>query len=135
MWQAWADYIVVMRAPGKNADPVKTELSQEEWIEYARPVWYGIRETDVLGVSEAREQHDERHVATCKLETVMRCIRLWSNPGELVLDPFMGIGTTGYVAVQHGRRAIGCELKRSSSRRPAATSRADNVLTLGLDVA
>ena len=134
---AFADFIIVFRAPGDNAVPILgDQISNDEWIEWARPIWYGIRESATLNAAEAREQRDERHIAALQLETVMRCIRLWSNPGELVLDPFMGIGTTGYVAVQHGRRAIGCELKRSYFEAACRNiSRADNVLTLGLDVA
>ena len=132
---AFADFIIVFRAPGENAVPIRgDQISNDEWIEWARPIWYGIRESATLNAAEAREQKDERHIAALQLETVMRCIRLWSNPGELVLDPFMGIGTTGYVAVQHGRRAVGCELKRSYFEAACRNiDRADNVLTLGLD--
>lgn len=111
MWQAWADYIVVMRAPGKNSEPVKTDLTQEEWIEYARPVWYGIRETDVLGVSEARENDDERHLCPLQLPVIERCVRLWSAPGEVVLSPFAGIGSEGVISVRSGRKFVGIELK------------------------
>ena len=134
---AFADFILVFRAPGENAIPIlDDQITNNEWIEWARPIWYGIRESATLNAAEAREERDERHIAALQLETVMRCIRLWSNPGELVLDPFMGIGTTGYVAVQHGRRAIGCELKRSYFDAACRNiARADNVLTLGLDVA
>jgi len=133
---AFADFIIVFRAPGENAVPILgDQISNDEWIEWARPIWYGIRESATLNAAEAREQRDERHIAALQIETVMRCVRLWSNPGELVLDPFMGIGTTGYVAVQHGRRAIGCELKRSYFEAACRNiERADNVLTLGLDM-
>jgi len=95
MWQAWADYVVVMRAPGKNAEPIDTDLTQEEWIEYARPVWYGIRETDVLGVNQARESDDERHLCPLQLPVIERCVRLWSGKGEVVLSPFAGVGSEG----------------------------------------
>ena len=111
MWQAWADYIVVMRTPGKNAEPVQTDLTQEEWIEYARPVWHGIRETDVLGVTEARENDDERHLCPLQLPVIERCVRLWSGPGEVVLSPFAGIGSEGVVSLQQGRKFVGIELK------------------------
>lgn len=111
MWQAWADYLLVFRTPGDNPDPVATDLTQEEWIEYARPVWYGIRETDVLGVHEARENDDERHLCPLQLPVIERCVRLWSAPGEVVLSPFAGIGSELVVAVQQRRRAIGVELK------------------------
>jgi DNA modification methylase len=111
MWQAWADYLVVFRVPGNNPAPVATELTQEEWIDYARPVWYGIRETDVLGAHEARENDDERHLCPLQLPVIERCVRLWSGRGETVLSPFAGIGSEGVGALRHGRRFVGVELK------------------------
>jgi DNA modification methylase len=77
-------------------------------------VWTDIRETDVLdGYKSAREDKDEKHVCPLQLEVIRRCIKLYSNPGELVLDPFMGIGSTAYVALELGRSAVGFELKES----------------------
>jgi DNA modification methylase len=111
MWQAWADYLVVFRTPGDNPEPVVTDLSQEEWIEYARPVWYGIRETDVLSASEARDNDDERHLCPLQLPVIERAVRLWSGAGEVVLSPFAGIGSEGVGALRHGRRFVGIELK------------------------
>lgn len=108
---ALADYILVFRKPGDNPIPVKPDLSNDDWIEWARPVWYGIKESDTLNVREARENRDERHLCPLQLGTIERCIRLWSNRGETVLSPFAGIGSEGYVAIQQGRRFIGCELK------------------------
>ena len=116
MWQAWADYVVVFRAPGKNDKPVPSELTQEEWIEYARPVWHGIRETDVLGAHEARENDDERHLCPLQLPVIERCVRLWSGRGETVLSPFAGIGSEGVGSLRHGRRFVGIELKPSYFR-------------------
>jgi DNA modification methylase len=113
MWQAWADYVVVMRAPGRNDKPIRSDLTQDEWIAWAHPVWSGIRETDVLGVHEARENEDERHLCPLQLPVIERCVRLWSAPGEVVLSPFAGIGSEGHVSVRHGRRFVGVELKRS----------------------
>jgi DNA modification methylase len=110
---ALADYVVLMRAPGDNSVPILPSISNDEWIEWARPIWYGIRESDTLSVAEAREQQDERHICPLQLGTIERCIRLWSNTGETVLDPFNGIGSVGYVAIQHGRRYLGVELKPS----------------------
>lgn len=113
MWQAWADYVCVFRAPGLNPDPVPTDLTEEDWIEYARPVWYGIRETDVLPARQARDNDDERHLCPLQLPVIERCVRLWSAPGETVLSPFAGIGSEGVGALRHGRRFIGIELKPS----------------------
>lgn len=124
MWQAWADYVVVMRTPGKNTEPVQTDLTQEEWIEYARPVWYGIRETDVLGVSEAREHDDERHLCPLQLPVIERCVRLWTGPGEVVLSPFTGIGSEGVISVRLGRKFVGVELKPSYYRVAARNLKA-----------
>lgn len=131
---AFADYILVFRKPGENAVPIRSdEVSNDDWIEWARPIWYGIRESATLNAAEAREQADERHIAALQLETVRRCILLWSNAGDIVLDPFTGIGTTGYVAVQNGRRFIGCELKRSYYEAACRNiDRASNIQTLGL---
>lgn len=113
---ALADYILVFRKPGENATPIHPDISNDEWIEWARPIWYGIKESDTLNVREAREDADERHICPLQLGTIERCIRLWSNPGELVLSPFAGIGSEGYVALRHGRRFVGCELKPSYFR-------------------
>jgi DNA modification methylase len=108
---AMADYILLFRAPGENAEPVKTDVSNEEWILWARPIWYGIRETKTLNAAEATTDKDEKHIAPLQLETIERCVRLWSNRGDLVLSPFAGIGSEGYVALQHDRRFVGVELK------------------------
>ena len=110
---ALADYILVFRKPGDNAVPIHPDLSNNEWIEWARPIWYGISETDTLNVAEARENDDERHICPLQLGTIERCIRLWSNPGDLVLSPFAGIGSEGYEAIRLGRRYFGVELKPS----------------------
>jgi DNA modification methylase len=110
---ALADYILVFRKPGENAVPVIPDLSNEDWIEWARPIWYGIRESDTLQVAEARADEDERHICPLQLGTIERCIRLWSNPGELVFSPFAGIGSEGYEAVRLNRRFFGVELKPS----------------------
>ncbi len=113
---ALADTILIFRKPGENLVPVthETELSaltNDEWIEWARPIWYGIRESDTLNVAEARDDKDERHICPLQLGTIERCVRLWSNPGETVLSPFAGIGSEGYEAVRLGRQFIGFELK------------------------
>lgn len=110
---AMADYIVLFRAPGENPEPVKCDVSNEEWIAWARPIWYGIRESDTLNAAEARDAKDERHICPLQLETIERCVRLWTNAGDTVLDPFAGIGSTGVVALQQERHFVGIELKES----------------------
>jgi DNA modification methylase len=108
---ALADYILVFRKPGENAEPIHPDITNEDWIEWARPIWYGIRESDTLNVREARANDDDRHVCPLQLGTIERCVRLWSNAGDLVLSPFAGIGSEGYEAVRLGRRFLGIELK------------------------
>lgn len=108
---ALADYILVFRKPGENEVPVLPDITNDDWIQWARPIWYGIRESDTLHVAEARGDDDERHICPLQLGTIERCIRLWSNPGEVVLSPFAGIGSEGYEAIRLGRRYLGIELK------------------------
>lgn len=113
---ALADTILIFRKPGDNAIPVTHEtpessLTNDEWIEWARPIWYGIRESDTLNVQQARSDKDERHICPLQLGTIERCIRLWSNPGDVVLSPFAGIGSEGYESVRLGRKFLGFELK------------------------
>lgn len=110
---ALADYVIVFRKPGENAVPIQSDVDNETWIEWARPVWLGIRETDTLNERVAREAADERHICPLQLPLIERCVRLWSNKGETVLSPFAGIGSEGVVAVRQGRRFVGCELKAS----------------------
>lgn len=110
---ALADYILVFRKPGDNQVPILPDISNDDWIEWASPVWFGIRESDTLNVAEARENDDERHICPLQLGTIERCIKLWSNPGETILSPFMGIGSEGYMALKLDRKFIGIELKRS----------------------
>ena len=133
MRQAFADYIVVMRKPGENKVPVKSDLTNEDWIEWAHPVWQcngetdelyvpepaiwnDIRESDTLNTAEGKDAKDERHVCPLQLGTIERCIRLWSNPGEVVCSPFAGIGSEGFKALELGRKFVGVELKPSYFR-------------------
>lgn len=112
MRPAFADYILLFRKPGDNPEPIVNDwVSNEDWISWARPIWYGIRESETLNVAEARTNDDERHIAPLQLETIKRAVLLWSNPGDLVLSPFGGIGSEGYVALRNGRRFVGVELK------------------------
>ena len=110
---AMADYILCFRKPGENPEPVKSDVSNEEWIQWARPIWYGIRESDTLQRASARENNDERHICPLQLETIERCIRLWSNVGDTIMSPFAGIGSEGYQALKLEREFVGIELKES----------------------
>lgn len=110
---ALADYLLLFRKPGDNAVPIKNDVSNEEWIEWARPVWLDIRETNTLNVKVARDEADERHICPLQLDFIERCIRLWSNVGETIFTPFAGIGSEVYVARRLGRRGHGIELKPS----------------------
>lgn len=110
---ALADYILFFRKPGENAVPIKTDIDNNTWIEWARPIWYGIKESDTLQYRSAKDNEDERHICPLQLGTIERCVRLWSNIGETILSPFAGIGSEGYEALKHGRKFIGIELKES----------------------
>lgn len=114
--QGIPDYILTMRKPGDNPERV-THTDEtfpcDVWQQYASPVWMDIRQSDTLQKNSAREEKDERHICPLQLEVIKRCIELWTNPGDIVLDPFGGIGSVPYVARKLGRRAIGCELKGS----------------------
>tara|TARA_Y100000310_G_scaffold246639_1_gene252021 strand:- start:7854 stop:10061 length:2208 start_codon:yes stop_codon:yes gene_type:complete len=114
-----ADYILAFRKPGENTVPIHPDITNDQWIEWARPIWYGIRESNTLNKAEARDDKDDKHICPLQLETVERCIRLWSNPGELVLSPFAGIGSEIYQAVKLGRRGIGFELKELYAKTAA----------------
>lgn len=110
---AMADYILLFRHPDENAEPVKPgdDVSNEDWILWARPIWYGIRESETLQAAAARDDKDEKHICPLQLETIERCVRLWSNVGDTILSPFAGIGSEGYVSLKHNRKFIGIELK------------------------
>lgn len=118
--QGIPDYLVTMRKPGVNPDPVTKDpddFSLPLWQRYASPVWFDINPSRTLQRTSAREEKDERHIAPLQLEVIERGIRLWTNPGDVVLDPFAGIGSTGYSAVQMERKFIGIELKESYYRQ------------------
>lgn len=114
--QGIADYLVTMRRPGVNEEPVAhsaEDFPVEVWQRYASPVWMDIDPSDTLQHRSAREDEDERHICPLQLEVIRRALKLWSNPGDVVLSPFAGIGSEGYCAVEMGRRFVGVELKRS----------------------
>jgi DNA modification methylase len=110
---ALADYLLLFRKPGDNQVPIKNDVSNDEWIDWAQPVWWNIRETRTLNARLGREDADERHICPLQLDFIERCVRLWSNPGETVFTPFAGIGSEVYTAVKLGRRGLGIELKPS----------------------
>jgi len=133
------DYVVVFRKPGENEEPIAGRLKLEEyagesppdvaedafngeverwnsiniWQRYASPVWFDINQSNTLQFRNARDNDDERHICPLQLDVIARCLQLWSNPGDTVLTPFMGIGSEVYTAVKMGRKAIGFELKES----------------------
>lgn len=108
-----ADYILVFRKPGENQVAIHPDISNDEWITWAHPVWYDISESDTLNARAATTERDERHICPLQLGVIERCIRLWSNKGETVFSPFAGIGSEGYEAILHSRKFIGIELKSS----------------------
>jgi len=136
--QGIADYLITFRKPGdnpepishgsgfksyagtlaeparsKHSDPMRNGYSHVVWQRYASPVWMDIDPSDTLQRESAREEEDERHIAPLQLGVIERGIELWSNPGDLVLSPFAGIGSEGYVALRSDRRFLGVELKES----------------------
>ncbi len=114
------DQILMFIKPGENLIPVKPvengEIDNERWIDWAGGIWTGIRESDTLQYTTARAADDEKHICPLQLGTIERCIKLYSNPGETVLTPFLGIGSEAYVALEFMRKAIGIELKESYFR-------------------
>jgi DNA modification methylase len=127
--QGLPDYVITMRKPGENKDLIEHENglltyagegdlpegnpSHNTWRKYASPVWMDIRQTYTLNYRIARDGKDERHICPLQLDTIERCITLWSRPGDVVLSPFAGIGSEIYQAVKMGRYGIGVELKES----------------------
>lgn len=135
--QGLADYVVTFRKPGDNPEPVsgcfdrysgddepdrskfttptdgRNWYSIEVWQRYASPVWTDINQTRTLQYRSARDAKDEQHISPLQLDVIERCIDLWSNPGDSVLTPFLGIGSEVFCAVQMGRKGIGIELKPS----------------------
>jgi len=107
-----------LRAKYKNwPDPKTNKLSHWIWQRYASSVWMDIRVSHVLKYRAARESDEEKHVCPLQLDVIDRCVALWSNPGEVVLTPFMGVGSEVYGAVRAGRKAIGIELKETYFRQ------------------
>lgn len=133
--QGIPDYLVTMRKPGVNIEPVtKTHdgFPVALWQQYASPVWMDINPSRTLQYRAARENDDERHICPLQLDVIERAIELWSNPGDVVLSPFAGIGSEGYVAMQMGRRFVGAELKRSYFEVAYRNLRAAKAMQCGL---
>lgn len=105
------DYLLVFRKPGEHRNPVICDIPVEVWQQYASPVWMDIDYGDTLNVREARHENDERHICPLQLPTIERSIHLWTNEGDTVLTPFLGIGSEAYQAIKMKRKAIGFELK------------------------
>lgn len=133
-WPGTPDYLLLFRAPGDNAEPVghkPRDFPVELWQKWASPVWFDINQTavlnnraeaekwigDPLSLNDAKEADDERHLCPLQLPLIERAITMWSNPGDVVLSPFMGIGSEGVVAMRRGRKFFGCELKPSYWRQ------------------
>lgn len=108
------DYLITVRAPG-DCERVThgEEYPVDLWQKVASPVWMDINPSDTLQYMSAREHDDERHICPLQLDVIRRGVMLWTNPGDIVLSPFMGIGSEGYVALEMGRRFVGVELKAS----------------------
>lgn len=114
------DYLLVFKAPGENAEPVgqkPAEFPVTQWQQWASPVWMDINQTNTLNVRMAKEAADEKHLCPLQLDLIERAVTLWSNSGDTVLSPFMGIGSEGYVSLKLKRRFIGVELKESYWRQ------------------
>lgn len=114
--QGIPDYLITMRAPGEVTDKVTHDPAQypvDKWQKAASPVWMDIDPSDTLQYRSAREHDDERHICPLQLDVIRRGVDLWTNPGDIVLSPFAGIGSEGFVALEMGRRFIGAELKES----------------------
>lgn len=121
--QGIPDEVLTFRKPGENPERVghdRESFPVELWQKWASPVWDDINPSDTLQYMSAREDDDERHICPLQLEVIRRCIRLWSNPGDTVLSPFMGIGSEGHVALELGRRFVGVELKPSYFKQAIA---------------
>ncbi|HEY0088177.1 MAG TPA: DNA methyltransferase, partial [Candidatus Lokiarchaeia archaeon] len=114
---ALIDQILIFKKAGENKNPVNAvkngDLDNEKWIKWADGIWTDINETNTLQYYEARAKEDEKHICPLALETIERCIKLYSNPDELILTPFMGIGSEIFQALKFGRKGIGIELKES----------------------
>ena len=114
--QGIPDFLITMRKPGDNPERIthtNENFPVDVWQRYASPVWMDIKQSNTLQKKNARENNDERHICPLQLEVIQRGIELWSNPDDIVFDPFGGIGSVPYMALRLGRRALASELKES----------------------
>jgi superfamily II DNA or RNA helicase len=121
--QGIADYLVTMRKHGENPERVShtpEEFPVSLWQRYASPIWMDINPSRTLQKTSAREEKDERHICPLQLDVIDRAIMLWTNPGDMILSPFAGIGSEGHQALIHGRRFLGIELKESYFKQAVA---------------
>jgi DNA modification methylase len=132
--QGIPDYLITVRAPGECERVTHTvdEYPVDLWQKVASPVWMDINPSDTLQYQSAREHDDERHICPLQLEVIRRGVMLWTNPDDIVLSPFMGIGSEGYVSLEMGRRFVGVELKDSYFKQAAANLEAATRKTLDL---
>ena len=118
--QGLPDYVLVFRKPGENPDAVEKTpegFPVEQWQQWASPVWMDVRQANTLNVQQARDAGDEKHICPLQLDVIERCVVLWSNKGDTVFSPFMGIGSEGVMSLRLGRKFIGTELKPSYFRQ------------------
>lgn len=114
------DYLLTFIKPGENQNPINhtpENFPLDQWQEWASPVWDTVNQTNVLNVKAAKSPSDERHLCPLQLDVIDRALIMWSNPGDVVLSPFMGIGSEGYCAIKLGRKFIGTELKEQYWRQ------------------
>lgn len=120
---------------GWQGNQIENRYSHWIWRQYASAFWDDVRIGRVLPFKASKEEEDEKHVHPLQLDVIDRCIQLWSNPGEVVLTPFMGVGSEVYGAVMAGRKGIGIELKASYYRQAvknvACAVQADHKEALG----
>lgn len=107
------DYLMIFRKEGEHDHPVHCNISVDTWQKWASPVWMDIDYGNTLNAQSGRDSNDEKHICPLQLDTIERAICLWTNEGDTVLTPFLGIGSEVYTAIKTGRYGIGFELKES----------------------
>lgn len=135
--QGIPDYLIAMRKPGANPEPVthtNESFPVSVWQRYASPIWTDINPSDTLQAKSARDEKDEKHICPLQLTVIRRALNLWTNPGDKVLTPFMGIGSEAVVSLELGRYAIGVELKdtwyQQAVRNCASVTRCERISLL-----